>query len=286
MRRVPGLSGEPTSLQAYRAAHPADDSCSGDEAQAAWSRFRDDEAYAIVRDALVAAQGGLCMYCEQRLTHEDGRLVTTDQQVEHVLAKSGDVGRTLAWTNLGGCCVGGTWPHHTDRSRYLKGTRKKPNTSCGQTKNDLDLPVGCDPRSFPLSSPRLVRIDLDGTMRPEVTACAQHGIDPTNLKEAIDKTLGLNCDRLRLARSKLIDELKGWAVAALKLLLQEVSAPAAQQEEFLKLYAGLRLQPDAHGHLRRFWTTERQYLEPYSDQWIAQHIALPSTVTSVAPSST
>jgi hypothetical protein len=79
MKHAPRLPGEPPSLTTYCLANDADVLAPPSEAGNVWARFRDAYAYREARDALVAAQGGLCIYCEQRLTNEAGQLVPNDQ---------------------------------------------------------------------------------------------------------------------------------------------------------------------------------------------------------------
>ena len=156
MKHVSRLPGEPSGLATYCAENDADAKATPSEAGGVWARFRDAQAFREVREALVAAQGGLCIYCEQRLTNEVGQLVPNDQQIEHVLPKSGGVGRTLDWRNLALCCAGGTYPHHEDATRRYA---SDAGVSCGQRKDDRELGPACDPRGFPCL-PRLVELGL------------------------------------------------------------------------------------------------------------------------------
>lgn len=270
MKWLPRLS-EPPALTAYRAANLADVAATGTAAKAAWNRLRDDPAYKQVQSALFAAQQGLCAYCEQRLTTtETGEVLKLDQQVEHVLPKSGGAGRTLDATNLVLCCGGGCFSHTKDKTRHLAG---KNNVSCGQTKGDLELGRGCDPRDFPLLY-SIVDIRLDGTLVAEPTACTKAGISPADLDRTINDILNLNCDRLRSAREKVLNDVRLVIVDCLKYATAGRRLP---QEKINQAFLGLiecRLCPDLHGHLSAFWTTERKYLEPLADSWITNNAHL------------
>jgi uncharacterized protein (TIGR02646 family) len=233
---------------------------------AVWNRFRDDTAYKALRDLLLAQQRGLCGYCEQRLTSQTGVLHAMDWQIEHVLPKSGGPGRALDWTNLILCCGGGTYRHHSEASRYSAG---KANVSCGQFKGDRPLPPGCDPRDFPCA-PRLVSIGLDGELSAHEAGCLTAGVSATELNRVINDVLNLNCARLKFARQKVVDNLLNWELSVLSQQLQSGHLTAAQALEFRQLFVAMRLQTDGYGHLRAFWTVERQYLEPLSSEWIAQ----------------
>jgi uncharacterized protein (TIGR02646 family) len=270
MKHVPRLSREPTSLTTYRCENDADAKATPSEAQLVWARFRDVPAFGEVREALVAAQGGLCIYCEQRLTNDAGQLVPNDQQLEHVLPKSGGVGRTLDWRNLALCCAGGTYPHHEDSTRRYA---SNADVSCGQRKDDRELSPNCDPRGFPCL-PRLVEVGLDGTLSPIAASCKSVGIDSTQLEETINVTLNLNCERLKVARKKVADNIRAWIVGLAEELLRNSTLTAEQRAAFMTLVAAGRLQPDGRAHLHAFWTTERQYLEPWSETWIASNLSL------------
>ena len=274
MRRVPRLEVEPEGLRRYRADHPEDAQAPGSEAQGVWNRFKDDPAYKEVRDELFRLQGGLCGYCEQRLTTEGGEIIKLDQQVEHVEPKSGAAGATLDWQVLMACCAGGTSTALRDtpenESRRYQGDT---NVSCGQTKGNLPLGPGCDPRTFPVA-PRVVRIDIGGTLRADADGCKAAGIDPGELDRMIEEVLNLNCDRLRRARDKVRSNLE----AIIDLNRQELRvdrfARPGDFETMLFWWSKMRLQPDESGFLREFWTCDRQYLEPVSTRWIAENHAL------------
>jgi uncharacterized protein (TIGR02646 family) len=267
MKHLPQLLAEPPALTAYRASNPADVAADATKSKDVWDRFRSHEAYKEVRTQLIARQHGLCGYCEQRLTLKDGQLVLSDQQIEHVLPKSGGANRTLDWKNFVLCCGGGTYAHHKEVSRRFAG---KANVSCGQLKDDNSLHPGCDPREFPCT-PRLVDIALDGTMSANATGCAALGIDPKKLNETINDVLGLNCERLRVARQTAAAQIREWTVQALNLAFDGTYLSEQELEDiYVEMVEG-RLRPDKHGHLRAFWTTERQYLEPLSAKWLAQN---------------
>jgi uncharacterized protein (TIGR02646 family) len=236
MKRVPVLEDEPAELAQWRAANPEDDASTGSNAKGAWDRFKSSGAYRPLVDRLMARQQGLCGYCEQRL-YDDGRpLVVNDYQVEHVLAKSGGSGRVLDWQNFLLCCGGGTWKHQRDPTRYHPSPRGKTNVSCGQAKGDVDIDASCDPRSLPWHEP-VVRVDIDGRMRPDEDACRRLGIDP----EALFAASHLPADRLDVA---------------------------------FQLFVEGRLRPNQRGCLRRFWTTERVYLGAAAEAWIRENPGL------------
>jgi len=272
MKAVARLPAEPPGLATYRAAHPDDAAAEGTEAQAVWNRFRDSSAYRELRDELVKTQRGLCAYCEQRLTSPKGDLLPNDQQVEHVLAKAGGSGRALDWTNVVLCCMGGSYserdPKYRDEARHYRGPE---NVSCGQAKGECELPPGCDPRGFP-SSPRLVRVLVDGRLTVEAEACRAAGVDPAELDRAINDVLNLNCARLTSPRAKVVANVLEWWLPLALQLSERLTAD--QRAAMMQLVVANSIQPDSHGHLPAFWTATRQYLEPYSNTWVANNAAL------------
>lgn len=270
MRRVPSLTAEPPSLEAWRARNPDDEHLAGTAARDAWKRFRRRRsAYHEVTKALLARQQGLCGYCEQRLSNSDGTPILHAAQVEHVRPKHGGPGRVLDWQNLMLCCNGGTGPHHDDDSLPPPGAETKAKLSCGQAKGERHLEPGCDPRTLPWREP-IVTIGLSGRMRARHDACRRAGIDPRALEDTIDR-LNLNCERLRMRRRAialaLSKEMRHLWLEALRITTRTETETIA----ILQHYVGEQLRPDGHGHLRRFWTTERQYRGELAEAWIREH---------------
>jgi uncharacterized protein (TIGR02646 family) len=286
MKHVRRLREEPAALAEFRARSADGDGSTGGPG-ATWEAFRRDAVYAEVLAALTAAQHGLCVYCEQRLTR-GGTLIPGDYQIEHVLPKSKGQERVLDWKNLALACGGGTGATWDDDTRFLpdrtgeaqeRRAKNKPrarspgaNESCGQSKEDKDLPAGCDPRTLPLV-PAVVRVGSDGTISVDQAGCAQSGISASDLDDMINKRLRLNCERLRLARQKVADNIRSWWVAIAQELLNTGRFDPAQQRQLVELMNAGRLQPDEHGHLCAFWTTERCFL-PDADRWLTAHAGL------------
>lgn len=279
MKHVPCLSTEPPGLAAYRQAHPADDAAPPEEASNIWNRFRDDAAYKELLKALVDVQQGLCIYCEQRLVDAHGALQPLDYQVEHVEPKSGAPGRVLAWRNLAAACCGGSRaclnPKHP--TRYYKDERgcggSEINESCGQRKGERALGRGCDPRTF-APGVRLMDVGLDGSLTASSDACASQGLGASDLQDTLDEVLNLNCERLRVARQNVFDNIRGWLVDLLRAILDGAHLTPLQERQSLDLLIAGRLQPDGRGYLHPFWTTERCALGAPADDWIGRNLAI------------
>lgn len=270
MKRARALSAEPPLLTQYRQNYPSEELRPATEAGHTWETFKADQrASRELLDRLVEAQQGLCIYCEQRLVDKAGTLVPNDYQVEHVLAKSGAVGRVLDWMNLALACAGATYPHHQEPSRKRSGAT---NMSCGQSKADDDLPTGGDPRKLPLV-PSLLDVGLDGKLAVNAQSCAAQGVSPKALEETLT-LLNLNCERLRKARQERHDHITAVLVLYLEEVLGTSHLDAADRQQALEGFIKGRLQPDSSGHLRAFWTTERSALGAPAEAWIADHPGL------------
>ena len=246
MKRIRGLDAPTPGLTAYLAGE-------GDAAD--WDGFRSHATGASYRElleALMAVQHGLCAYCEIDL--RDG-----DHQVEHVVPRSDpDCGeeRSLDVDNLIACCKGGSsrnefGPHaRGDDERFLHPTKR--NISCGEKKgNDWDADF-VDPRTLP-ALPSLLRVGYDGRIAADQAACeeAQHSAERVNWTI---ETLGLNVERLRVARERR------WR--ALEANWQE----HLDDPEMMEAAARGELLPQADDdRLPRFFTTSRSYFEPWGE---------------------
>ncbi len=268
MKRVPRPKESPEGLRDYQAVHEADVAASGRDAKAAWDRFRSDPTYKGALQVLLGAQQGLCAYCERRLTRESGHLQGIDRQIEHVLSKAGGAGRVLDFDNFVLCCSGGSQrerdPRYLDPDRHYQGGE---NVSCGQAKGEQDLPVGCDPRLFPWL-PSVIEVGIDGKLLASPGACAQEGIDPKDLQQTVDEILNLNCERLRVPRSKIAGNVQRWILEILEAVPTDSGSLPEEVQQWLCAAVGERLRPDCHGQLHGFWSTERHYLEPWASAWI------------------
>ena len=213
-----------------------------------WESFRDHMAgasYRELREALTACQRGLCGYCEIELR-------PPDQQVEHVIPQSDPHrGRVLALdaTNMIACCTGGSAKNlygrdaGNDEERYLPPA--KHNISCGQAKGRTTNADFVDPRALP-ALPSLLRVRFDGRIEPDPHACGAADISADRVSKTIE-ILGLNVERLRLAREKHWRALdNAWR--------EHHNGPAIMTGA-----ARMELSPSSSGNLHRFFTTSRSY---------------------------
>ena len=260
MKPIRGLAAPTPGLEEFVRAFP-------DERK--WKAFRDhasSESYEELLKTLIALQHGLCCYCEIDLKE-------SDQQVEHFHPKShrdNDVNHTIDCTNLMAACCGGScrkvWgsgnskTDRRDSARHRNPT--KENLSCGQFKKDqdpttpgADIIDPRDPRSLP-TSPSILRVTLDGRVEPDGTACQDAGWDPELVRGTIQR-LGLNCERLRVARA---DRLQN---------LGKMYNP--EDHNVLMAAARVELLPDEAGRLPAFFTTTRSFFREAAELVLAEH---------------
>jgi uncharacterized protein (TIGR02646 family) len=249
-------------LATYRANPAAGAQRPASAAADVWKRFRKraPDAYIQLVEELARRQQGLCAYCEQRLIDEHGRLIPERYQVEHVLPKSGAVGRVLDWTNLGLACWG-TGSSSVDKS-------------CGAAKGNRTLPAGCEPRSVPLLS-ALINVGSNGKLIVNAANCALAGLSPQDVENTI-AILNLDSDdsdRLRKLRQDAGDATRESLTELLHALIAANVADVQQQQAFEELIAS-RLRPNTGGALLPFWSAERSAFGAPAETWIANNQGL------------
>ena len=243
MKRIRTLDGPTPGLVDYL-------DC--DREQASWDGFRSHQEGAAYRELVTTLQHlqhGLCGYCEIDLKEQD-------RQVEHVVPRSDrphGSARALDATNMVACCKGGTW-RTGDDTRWR--TPAKRNRSCGEAKQDLVDPDFVDPRTLP-ALPSLTRVRFDGEITADEAACSDAAIDTGRVKKTID-ILGLNVERLRLAREKRWRALSdNWR--------EHFDDPQVMMEA-----ARGELVPGDDAHRPRFFTTSRSYFAPVAEEILAE----------------
>ena len=239
MKRIQRMDHATAGLEAYLAEE-------GNK-EKDWDGFRSHDAGASYRklaEALMDIQHGLCGYCEVDI-------VEGDRQVEHVVPQSDPqqgVANALDYANLIACCKGGTLLTEDDERRR---NPVKRNRSCGEAKGDLVDADFIDPRSLP-ALPSLLQVNFEGRIETDMDACATFGIAADKVEKTID-ILGLNVERLRRAREARWNALsENWKS---HFDNRTVMAAAARSE----------LLPDAVGGLAKFFTTNRSYFAPLSE---------------------
>jgi uncharacterized protein (TIGR02646 family) len=186
-------SSEPAKLQEYRQNNPKN----------SWKNFRDECQSGLneVYETLSNDQGGLCAYCEMKIT-------PPNHQVEHFHDKS-DTSNTdnptqwhLDWDNMLYCCKGGT-QESMNTGEFLQPI--SDNTSCGQHKQTDDCNKILSPNKIP-PFPRIFsyKISDNGiSIHVDAVLCSKAGIDKNRAEQTI-KILNLNCKRLCEARRAVL----------------------------------------------------------------------------------
>jgi uncharacterized protein (TIGR02646 family) len=237
-------------LDRFRAEQPA----------ATWDDFRAFElgaGYQSIRAALVAAQGGLCAYCEIRFPPGIGGLWV---QVEHVVEKSlsehetGGPNLHLAAENLVASCTGGAQrtlakPEALDEAQRWYMQPLPENLSCGQAKERHKGAALIDPRDLSAGLMPIACNMLGELVVNEADARAA-GLAKTDLESTLE-ILGLNCPRLVYAR------LAAWMDVEEEF--EDFDELDWDPDRF-EAYCALYLAPDEDGRLVEFWTTVRSCL--------------------------
>ncbi len=223
--------------------------CEG--AMASWEGFRSHWAGAAYRElieTLQTLQHGLCGYCEIDVTEQD-------RQVEHVVPQSDPqrgAARALDAANLIACCKGGTSVTDDDDRRRPP---VKRNRTCGEAKGDSRNGDFIEPRSLP-ALPSLTRVRPDGRIEADQEACAAEDVDAGKVNRTI-AILGLNVERLRLAREKR------WRA------LNDNWRQYHDDPQLMTNAARMELLPDVDGNLPGFFTTSRSYFAPLGESILA-----------------
>jgi len=180
---------EPDGLRQYRESHPG----------GRWEDFRHEcqSGLDAVYQQLRRDQGGLCVYCEVKVSE-------SNRQVEHFHDKSDESDATnptkwhLDWHNLWYACMGGT-RQSDNPGEFMEPI--KVNSSCGQEKEEGIFQHILVPDEISLLQ-RLFRYEQKAdaiTIHPDEEQCRMLNVDIAKVQRTID-VLGLNCSRLCKAR--------------------------------------------------------------------------------------
>jgi uncharacterized protein (TIGR02646 family) len=199
MKMCQTLAADPPGLADFRAAHPTESD---------WAAFRNwwQDAYSELAGSLEGRQRGLCAFCETRLITD---VPTPARQVEHWRPKSNGGHPTHAITfgiaNLHASCLGGSKPHLPPPFGTF-GLVPDDQLSCGQKKGDEDPETitlaerPYRPTELPIA-PIAFTVDIDGFLAASPDGVAA-GLSAGRLAATIS-FLGLNCERLRISRSRI-----------------------------------------------------------------------------------
>lgn len=181
---------------------------------ATWDDFRNNarQSYDDLKQQMLAEQGGLCAYCEKKLSDD-----ITQQRIEHFHNKS-DINAqhnwALDWNNVLLVCLGGGTPD--DKAKYAP-----EHLSCDAHKEQVKgLPEACEGWYLnPVQIKTVARLfNFDKATGKLVVNCAacqelandnlpnHYGSDWCKLAEETIRILNLNCQRLCDDRLKVLAE--------------------------------------------------------------------------------
>jgi uncharacterized protein (TIGR02646 family) len=158
---------------------------------ATWKNFGDEaqEAHEVVQNIIKSDQLGICCYCEIDF-HVSDEAHIKDFRVEHFYPKkqtplpSGENAH-LTWSNLLGCCHGGTQRLYQEDERFTS----KKNRHCDADKGEKDwTKIILNPLCIP-EGVKIFTFETDGQIivsaqcPEEFKIMAQSSIDRLNLNE-------------------------------------------------------------------------------------------------------
>lgn len=246
MKRIFGLAEEPEGLKRWRQG------CSPSDWD--WKAFLDGdpEAARELREALCAAQRGLCAYCEINIGD------VRPMRVEHFLPKGQVSARHLDFRNLLAVCMGGT-QRYPEQSETLGHYNDASAPTCDAAKGDQEPEdIGLtDPRQLP-TDPCPFKLNRRGELHAHGGRSQEAGLDARALERAVE-ALRLNEERLTEGRRAILREL------------DTLDDPEGMSAEDWMRDVEAQLEPGPMGQLQRFWTARRLWLAPEAERWIAAH---------------
>lgn len=197
-----------------------------------WNSFRNEKqnCYNEVVESLTSNQSGLCAYCECSTTENN-------HSVEHFLPKSSFEKLTFDWENLYLTC---------------RESASSVDASCNSKKSNLN-PQGkvINPKDIP-AYPCLFSVGLsDGELKIQEEACKEANIDIGLIESSIEH-LGLNCERLKQARLRVVNSVNSF----IKALIAKNQSGQQLIESLCKRYFG----GISNGKMEQFFTTIRGFL--------------------------
>lgn len=250
MKKVKKNNIIPIELLNYATSHPTK----------TWENFKDEcqTGYKTVLNEIKSNQSGVCCYCE--ITFYDEKGIRDDFRVEHFHPKS-DVSTSknwnLIWTNLLGCCHGGSDKSVLGAKRFIANKKHRHSDVLKGEKlwddeilNPLDIPA----------FPPIFKISSTGEMSVLEKNCTDANIDITKAKNCLDeKKLNLNSPILQEWRKSVIDNLRNMMIKTddIELMIENI-------EELLATY----LVKDSNENYSPFFTTIRSYFEEDAEEFL------------------
>jgi uncharacterized protein (TIGR02646 family) len=257
MKRV-AKSAEPNELIVFRKAQPSCD----------WEGMRNDalnggmQAYDAIVSVLEADQGGICAYCEIKISR-----ATNTTRVEHFVPKALpdlSMNWSLNWDNLLATCMGGSQirnnPHY-----FLEPPIE--NLSCDAHKQLALGTINCNglllnPLYLP-AQPLLMRLEYSTghwhVDEANVNAINWPGNTYTTVGALVDESirvLNLNCTRLARARLSILHQLERE--------IQQARRAGLDRSVFMVNLCRRYLGP----HYREFFSVYRFRLGDFAEEYL------------------
>ena len=229
-----------------------------------WEEFKDEcqTGYETVIKEIKSNQSGVCCYCE--ITFYDEKGIRDDFRVEHFHPKS-DVSNStinwnLIWTNLLGCCHGGSDRSVLGTKRFIQDKKHRHSDVLKGEKlwddeilNPLEIPA----------FPPIFKVSSRGEMSVLEENCTHANINITKAKNCLDeKKLNLNSPILKGWRASVIENLRNEMIET-----EDIELIKENIEDLLSTY----LLKDMNGNYSPFFTTIRSYFAEDAEEFLRLH---------------
>jgi uncharacterized protein (TIGR02646 family) len=234
-----------------------------DNPTATWEKFKNEcqTGYKTLLTEIKNNQGGVCCYCE--ITFYDDKGIRDDFRVEHFHPKSDTSSIknwNLIWTNLLGCCHGGSDRSVLGATRFIQ-NKKHHHSDVLKGEKPWDDEI-LNPLSEIPAFPPIFKVSSDGKMKVLKNNCNTTGTSIKKAENCLDeKKLNLNSPVLIGWRKTVIDKLRSQTIKT-----NDINLIRENMEELLLAH----LAKDSHGNFRDFFTTVRSYLEEDAEVFLKQ----------------
>lgn len=232
---------EPYLLDSYKKVNPGN----------SWSDYsRHFNQRRQVKERLRNDQGGICAYCEIDLLERDST-GEADFRVEHFHPKSDASGNTnwgLAWSNLLGCCHGGS----ERRVREALDRFSSPDNCCDVPKSGKILDeVILNPTEIPAFPVIFSCKRSTGELQVNSGLCVDSGVSIQKAKNTISE-LRLFSPRLMRLRKATLDRLN--------MKINEMISDGLSVQDATQILSRATLVKNDNNSWPRFFTSIRSYL--------------------------
>jgi len=252
MKKVHKSKTVPIELKTYFDNNPND----------SWETFKNQcqTGYRKVLNKIKQNQSGVCCYCE--ITFYDEREIRDDFRVEHFHPKSDnnnpDINWNLIWTNLLGCCHGGSDKSVLKGERFIQNKNHRHSDVLKSEKNWDDEIL--NPLEIP-AFPPIFNVSLKGKMSVLKENCIVCNLDVIKAQNCLDsKKLNLNSPILKEWREAVIDNLRDE--------VNNLFEMTGDFENSVVEVISAHLSKDLNGHYEAFFSTIRSYFKEDAEEYL------------------